>query len=92
MVAPWMVGMNLFERIGLKVWFLNVRYLFFVYFSGTPMSIMEWTKSERTFAVEALFQAVAQSTQRNVHSKDISILSPWSCSWPAVDCFMGKQL
>ena len=54
MVATWMVRMDLFERVGLKVCFLTCVTYFF-YFSGTPMNIMEWTKLERAFAVEALF-------------------------------------
>ena len=32
MVAPWMVGMDLFERVGLKVWFLTcVTYFLFIF-------------------------------------------------------------
>ena len=54
MVAPWMVRMDLFKRVGLKVCFLTCAIYFF---SGTPMGIMEWTKLERAFAVEALFSS-----------------------------------
>ena len=52
MAAPRMMGMGLFERAELKVWFLMGAY-----FSGASVSIMEWTKLEHAFAVEAYFSS-----------------------------------